>query len=221
MAITERDVDGVTVVEMDDGKANALSIPVIEEISAVLGAASRDARPVVIAGRPGMLCAGYDLETIKSGDPQRVSELLMAGRVMLRDVVSAPVPVIVACTGHAIAAGAMMLLVADLRFALDGPFRIGLTEVTIGMALPEFGVAVANHRLSPPHVTRAVAFGEVVGPEDARTFGFVDHVVDGDVVDAAISAAHSAAKIPTPAFATTKQRRNAGLLAALASAEDA
>ena len=128
---------------------------------------------------------------------------------------------IAACTGNAVAAGALLLLVADLRFALAGSWRIGLNEVRIGMALPDFGVTVGNHRLSPPCATRAVVFGELVDPQEARTFGFVDHVADDDVVTAAIDAARAVAELPADAVALTKQRRNAPLLAALTAVADA
>lgn len=219
MGISQRNVEGITVVEMDDGKANALTLGVIEDLRGVLEAASS---PVVLAGRPGMLCAGYDLETIRSGDDRRISELLSAGRNLFRDILAAPAAVVVACTGHAVAAGALLLLVADLRFAVGGAWRIGLNEVRIGMALPEFGVTVVNHRMSPAHATRAAVFGEIVEPARAREFGFVDHVIDdGAVIEAAVEAAREIAELPAAAMALTKQRRNARLLSALESVADA
>lgn len=221
MPISTRTVDGVTVVEMDDGKANALTIAAVGDLCSVLSSAREASTPVVIAGRPGRFCAGYDLETIQSGDPARIAELLSAGRALFREMLTTPVVVVVACTGHALAAGALMLLAADLGFAQAGAFRIGLNEVRIGMALPEFGVAVASHRLSPTAVTRAVVLGELVDPVGAQAFGFVDHVVDDDVIGAATDAARELAALPAAAIALTKQRRNAALLAALDAVADA
>jgi len=221
MPISTRTVDGVTVAEMDDGKANALSTAVVDELLGVLAGAREASTPIVLAGRPGRFCAGYDLETIQSGDPARIAALLTSGRVLFREMLTVPVPVIVACTGHALAAGALLLLGADLRFAQAGAFRIGLNEVRIGMALPEFGVAVASHRLSPTAVTRAVVLGELVDPVGAQAFGFVDHVVDDDVMTAATDAAREIAALPADAVALTKQRRNAALLAALDAVPDA
>jgi len=221
MPISTHTTDGVTVVEMDDGKANALTIGAIDDLLGVLADAGAASTPVVIAGRPGRFCAGYDLETIQSGDPARIAELLTAGRTLFREMLTAPVAVVVACTGHALAAGALMLLGADLRFAQAGAFRIGLNEVRIGMALPEFGVAVASHRLSTPSLTRAVVLGEIVDPVGAQAFGFVDHVVDDDVIDVATDAAREIAALPAAAIALTKQRRNAALLAVLDSVTDA
>jgi len=221
MPISTRTIDGVIVVEMDDGKVNALTIGAIDDLRGALASARESSSPVVIAGRPGRFCAGYDLETIQSGDQGRIAELLSAGRVLFREMLTAPVAVVAACTGHALAAGALLLLGADLRFAQAGAFRIGLNEVRIGMALPEFGVAVASHRLSTPSLTRAVVLGEIVDPVGAQAFGFVDHVVDDDVIDVATDAAREIAALPAAAIALTKQRRNAALLAVLDSVTDA
>jgi len=221
MPISTHTTDGVTVVEMDDGKANALTIGAIDDLLGVLADAGAASTPVVIAGRPGRFCAGYDLETIQSGDPARIAALLTAGRTLFREMLTTPVAVVAACTGHALAAGALLLLGADLRYAQAGEFRIGLNEVRIGMALPEFGVAVASHRLSVRAVTRAVVLGELVDPVGAQAFGFIDHVVDDDVIGAATDAAREIATLPADAVALTKQRRYAPLLAALDAVADA
>ena len=61
----------------------------------------------------------------------------------------------VACTGHAIAAGALLLLGADIRIGARGDFRIGLIETQLGMVLPRwaadsnFMTAVAETRVLP------------------------------------------------------------------------
>ena len=86
MPIQERNVDGVTVVEMDDGKANALTASAIEDLRCSLARAVDTSSPVVICGRPKTFCAGYDLETIRSGDPARISALLESGRVLFREI---------------------------------------------------------------------------------------------------------------------------------------
>ena len=61
-----RDGD-VAIVRMDDGKANALSNASIDAFNAALDTAERDAGAVVIVGRPGRFCAGFDLSVINAG----------------------------------------------------------------------------------------------------------------------------------------------------------
>ena len=62
-------------------------------------------------------------------------------------------PTVAACTGHALAAGALLLLSLDQRVGADGPAKIGLNEVAIGMALPIFAVELARERLTTAELT--------------------------------------------------------------------
>ncbi len=71
---------------------------------------------------------------------------------------------VAACTGHAVAAGALMVLACDLRIGVDGPVKIGLNEVAIALTLPPW--ALALDRLSRRHLQTSVALAllhEVVG----------------------------------------------------------
>ncbi len=63
------------------------------------------------------------------------------------------VPVVAACTGSAVAAGALMLLGCDVRVGADVPAKIGLNEVAIKMVLPDWAFTIAADRLSSRHIS--------------------------------------------------------------------
>ncbi|MEE1522692.1 MAG: enoyl-CoA hydratase-related protein, partial [Acidimicrobiales bacterium] len=137
-AATLRIDDGVAVVDFDDGKANVLGHDSIASLLTALDQAEHEgADAVVIAGRPGRFSAGFDLNTINAG-PDEAREMLRRGVDLFLRCYLYPRPVVAACTGHAIAAGAVILLSCDLRIGTRGEFRIGLPELTIGMGLPFF-----------------------------------------------------------------------------------
>ena len=69
-----------------------------------------------------------------------------------------------------------MMLSADRRIGSEGPFRIGMNEVAIGLTLPAFAVELARHRLAPAYFQRAVT-GDMYGPTEAVTAGFLDELV--------------------------------------------
>lgn len=118
----------------------------------------------------------------------------------------APFPVVAACTGHALAAGALMLLAADLRIGAAGGWKIGLNEVAIGMALPTWAIELARYRMPPSEFDRIV-LGETFAPDDAVAAGFLDRVVpEEDVVEEAATAASLLAKLHSRAVAGTKAR---------------
>ena len=115
----------VAVVRIDDGKANAISHAVIDGLNAALDAAERQAGAVVIIGREGKFSAGFDLSVIKQG-PDAAVGLLKAGAALALRIYEHPQPVVMGCTGHALAMGAILLMAADIRIGSTGPAKIGL-----------------------------------------------------------------------------------------------
>ena len=138
---------------------------------------SEDGAVVVLTGRDGYFSAGFDLKVFSAGDPDRVVEMLRLGATLTERMLSFPTPVIVACSGHAIAAGSFVLLAADARIGVDGPFQIGLNEVKIGLTVPWFAIELARGRLTPAHFDRAVVTARCMTPSEGVVAGFLDQLV--------------------------------------------
>jgi enoyl-CoA hydratase len=118
-----------------------------------------------------------------------------------------PRPVVAAATGHALAAGAILLLASDSRIGARGDFKIGLNEVSIGMVLPVFGVELARARLSKRHFSSAVSRARIYDPDSAVDAGFLDRVATADALfDNALVDAQQLAGLAHPAFFETKKR---------------
>ena len=118
-----------------------------------------------------------------------------------------PQPVVVACTGHAIAAGALTVLVGDARLGAEGDFKVGLNETAIGLTLPLFGIEFARDRLSSRHFTRAVIQAEIYDPAGAVEAGFLDRVYAPEALtDRALAEARRLAQLPGEAYRNTKLR---------------
>ena len=122
--------------------------------------------------------------------PDAVRALVKEGALLTMRVYEFERPVVIACTGHALAAGAILLMAADVRIGSAGPFKIGLNEVAIGMPIPIFAAELARDRLSRRHVTAATALATIYDPQGALDAGYFDGVVEPDgVVDAALERA--------------------------------
>lgn len=196
--------DSVAVIRLDDGKANALSPGVIDALRESLERAEKDVATVLLVGRPGRFSAGFDLNVMRQGG-DALRSLVTAGAELALRIFGFPRPVVAACTGHAIAMGAIVLLAADHRVGARGEFKLGLNEVALGMTLPLFGVELARHRISRRHLTRAVLASEMYAPDTAVDAGFLDRVVEpGAVYDEALSEAHRLSQLGTGAFRNTK-----------------
>ncbi len=204
--------ESLAVVRVDDGKANALSPQVIEALHAGLDRAEKEAGAVLLLGRPGRFCAGFDLGVMRGG-PGAMRDLVTAGAELVLRQLEFPLPIVSACTGHALAAGALLLLASDLRVAARGDFKIGLNEVAIGMGLPIFAIEMARHRLSRRHFVRATSQARIYAPDEAVDAGYVDQAVDADELESVARAeAARLAQAPQPAFRHTKRRIHAAVV---------
>ncbi len=211
--------DGIAWITLDDGKVNALSRERIDEIGVALDAAERAAAVAVLRGRPGIFSAGFDLTSFQRG-PQASREMVFAGAQLILRLLAFPHPVLTVCTGHAYPMGAFLMLSADARLGLTGPWRIGMNEVAIGLTVPKFAVELARHRLTPPGFARVTA-AAMFGPEEALRLGYLDRVLAADeLAGAAVEEASRLRALDRPSFQATKARINERALQAVRAAVD-
>ena len=204
--------DGVAVLRFDDGKANVLSYAAVDSFSAALDRAQAEAGAVCVVGREGRLCAGFDL-TVMTAGPDAARDLVARGGQMLMRLYQHPQPVVVAVTGHALAAGALLVLSCDVRIGADVPAKIGLNETSIGMPLPLFALALAEDRLTRRALVRATLCAEVYDPHGAVEVGYLDRVTPADEVAAeAIAEARRLAAYSPDAYSLTKASLRAATL---------
>ena len=213
---------GVATVTMDDGKVNVLATTMLDALGAALDRAEADDAVVLLRGRPGVLSAGFDLSVLQAGGSD-AERMLRGGFELSERLLAFPTPVVIACTGHAIAMGLFLLLSGDLRLAAAGPARLVANEVAIGLTLPLAAVEVCRQRLTPAAFTRVTVLSEVFAPGDeAVAAGILDRVVpDGELDAAAAEAAQGLALLDHTAHAATKRRTREAALTALRSAIDA
>lgn len=215
-ALVDYELDGrIATVTMDDGKVNALSPAMFAELNVAFDRAESDRAVVVLTGRPGMFSAGFDLGVMRGGGRPAV-DMLLAGFRLAERMLGFPLPIVVACTGHAIAMGVFLVCAADQRIGVKGDFKIGANEVAIGLTLPWSATEICRQRLSPAYLTRAAITAEMLTPEDAVTAGFLDRLTDAAALTAAARAeADRLAALDPDAFAATKLRVREPALAAV------
>ena len=197
--------DDVALIRMDDGKANAINFAMIDAINAAFDKAEAKAKAVVLAGREGRFSGGFDLKAFATLDREGVDRLLDQGAELLLRLYGGPLPVVAACTGHAIAMGSFMLLACDTRVGAAGDFKIGANETLTGMNLPIFAVEMARARLNPAHFTRAMVQSNIYDPAGAVDSGFLDVTVElSQVEQQALAIATRLATLPASSYAWNK-----------------
>lgn len=185
--VTTRRRPPLREVALDSGKRNVLTLEAVQALREAL-APDPETPVVVLRGRPDGFCVGLDNATLAAGDSAREALLAEMGELLL-EAASGPTRIVAACEGHAVAAGAMLLLVADVRIGAPGAYQIGFTEPRLGMPLPELPVLLARQRLDRRRLHEVTVLGRTLGPEEAAAAGFLDRVVESDALQSEAEAA--------------------------------
>jgi enoyl-CoA hydratase len=214
--------DRIAHVTISNGKANALSPEVIAQLGAALtraeDAGEEQVGALLITGAPGMLSGGFDLKVMRAS-AAAAGKLVTDGGELITRMFGSEMPVVIACSGHAVAAGALLMLGADERIGARGAFRIGLIETEIGMVLPKWAVELARERLSPRQLQIATVGAKMYDPDGAVGAGYLDGVVAPELLEAsALEAAQRWASLPRGAYRGQVRMNRGEVLGRLADA---
>lgn len=194
----------VALMVLDYGRVNALDNEAIDSLRRTLDDAEQQAEAVVLAGRPGFFCGGVDTSVL-AFDRRAVDDLLERYNDLILQLVGFPRPLVAACTGHAVGAGAALLLCCDVRIGAAGDFKIGFNEVAVGLPLYDLHYELARARLSPRYLALACNTAQIYTPDQAARVGFLDSATTEDPVEQACgTAAGLAQHLDTVAFAATR-----------------
>lgn len=207
--------DGIAHLNFDAGKANVLNSTSLAALEHALDQVKSE-KAVVLSGRPGMFSGGLDLKTLPQLPSEEFKATLRQFGQLCKKLLTYPRPVVCAITGHAIAGGTVILLCCDHRIGEAGDFKIGLSEVPIGMPLPTFVYRLAEHSVSKRHITEATLHGRLYPPDEAERIGYLQSVTEpGEAVHRAHQVAANLAALPNPAYIVTKKRITSEILASL------
>ena len=195
----------VSIITLNDGKANVFSPEMSKTISSLLDEVPDDKGSLVITGRPGIFSAGFDLKIISSGDASAVSSMIKTGFTLLARVYNFPRPVIAACSGHGVALGAFLLCCADYRIGAKGQFIVQANETRNNMSIPTPILEISKTMISKTHWYRAILNAEAYPIEKAIEPGYLDEVVEAEsLMTRAMEVANDLATLGHPHYKITK-----------------
>lgn len=212
----------VSRIVMDDGKANVMSIAMLEALHGAFDQAEQDKTVVILSARGRHFSGGFDLNVFAKGSAQEQYRMVRSGAELALRILSFPTPVVAACQGNAFPMGAFLIMSSDHRIAAEGNYRIGMNEVAIGLTPPRFAIEIARQRLTPAYFSRTVLTGEMFGPDEAVTAGFFDRVVPAaELESAAEAAAQALSQIHMVHHAAAKARARGAVIATIRAMIDA
>ncbi len=197
------------VVAMRHGPANALDPALVASLGASLDEAERSGRPLVLTGNGRFFSAGLDL----AGLPREREE--MGGFVdafddLMRRLFLFPCPTVAAVNGHAVAGGAILAAACDVRIGAVGSYRVGVSEVQLGVIFPATAFEVLRAAIPAARTAEVLLRGRLTGPEDAVTNGFLHELGSAEaLLERAVERAEELGALPREAYAHTKRELRA------------
>ncbi|MHA6203999.1 enoyl-CoA hydratase/isomerase family protein [Dyella soli] len=212
----------ITEINLARPPVNALNIDLLRAVRhAIDGALDAGTRGLVLSGAPGMFSAGVDVPALLGRDRDGVREFWREFFHTCSKLALSPVPVVAAITGHSPAGGAVLSLFCDYRVMAEGPFRIGLNEVQVGLVVPE-SIQLALRRIVGPYrAERLIVAGAMIESAQALACGLVDELTGVEqVTTRAIHWLESMLALPSNAMLTTRALARADLTKAWADPDN-
>lgn len=213
--------DDVQVIRIDHGKANAIDGDLVAFLSTALGrAVESEKKAVVLTGKDGFFSAGLNLKELPD-TVEGMASFLDDFEALGRTLVELPLPLVVAVNGHAIAGGCIIAAAGDVRLGAAGTYRIGVSEVTLGIVFPAFAFELMRQTLAPRSVTEVLLSGKLLTPDEAVEAGILHRVVSPEsLLQEAIAVARGLGEKPSLAFRHSKLALRAPMLERIAKTRD-
>ena len=203
----------MAVVTLDRPRANAINPTLVAELRRAVADAA-DAPTLVLTSSQSLFSAGWDLPTVRAFGREEMSRFLGDFTGLMRELFVFDGPVVAALPGHAIAGGLILASAADERIAAEEKGEFGLSEVALGVPIPQACFEIFRHLLGDRGAERLAAAGDNVSAARALEMGLLDRVVPAaDLLDVAVERARQLAGRSRAAYAEIKRRSRAETLA--------
>jgi len=199
-------VDGIAVLTLTHGKANALDIELCDALAARFAELRKfGEKAVILTGQGEIFSAGVDLKQLSSGGADYIRQFLPALHRLYEAIFFHPRPVIAAINGHAIAGGCVLACCADRRIMAREAGRIGLTEILVGVPFPALAFEIVRVSVPPRYLPEFTLSGATYATDEALKRGWVDELAEpADLMDDAMAVAEELSLLSPAAFAQTK-----------------
>ena len=173
----------VAIAWLNKPKANTYDADLMRDLSAVVDDVrfDDDVDVCVLASKlDGMWSAGADINLLASSTPDYKAMFCLDCQETLNKLESTPKLFVAAIDGHCVGGGLEIALAADLRFASDGPWKIGLPEVTLGVLPGTGGTQRLPRLIGKSRAIDLMTTGRTLGPKEALEWGILNRIFPRD-----------------------------------------
>ncbi|XP_071938061.1 enoyl-CoA delta isomerase 2, peroxisomal-like [Coffea arabica] len=172
----------LTLTGDDEHRLNPTLIASIRWALAEVKSQATKGSVLITSGQGKFFSNGFDLRYAQAagsvqGAKDRLMNMVEIFKPLVADLISLPMPTIAAITGHAAAAGLMLAVSHDYITMRSDKGVLYMSELDIGMTLPDYFNAIFRSKIGSPSARRALLLrASKVRAEEAAGMGIIDSV---------------------------------------------
>jgi enoyl-CoA hydratase/carnithine racemase len=175
MAVT---YNGGTIT-LDNPPANSYDITFMRELAQAIEAAEADTDYLVVVVRsasPKFFSAGADIKRFLANDVEPNMDMIRLAHEALASIARSRTLFVACIAGHALGGGLEIALACDVRYAIEGRYRLGTPEVTLGLLPGNGGTQRLPRLIGAGPALELLITGRQLSPDEARQIGLVSQV---------------------------------------------
>jgi len=172
--------DAVGHIVLDRPPANSYDRGFMDDFDAAIEQARADDAVKAIVVRSAserFFSAGADVSVFAKSDFDAQNAFVVCANETMSKLESIPKVVIAAINGHCLGGGLEIALCCDFRIAAEGPYKIGLPEVTLGLLPGTGGTQRLPRLIGRQKALELMLRGTTLSPQEAKDLGVVDELV--------------------------------------------
>ena len=198
-----------STITLDNPPANSYEISFMKELAGAIEAAEadQDARVVVVrSASEKFFSAGADIKRFLANDVEANMDMIRLAHEALASIARSRKLFVACIAGHALGGGLEIPLACDVRYAIEGRYRLGTPEVTLGILPGNGGTQRLPRLIGAGPALELLTSGRQISPEEALQLGLVSQLFpDQAAFDEQI------ARLPGAAPARARQHQASGL----------
>lgn len=217
--VSVRTADAVGIIELNHPPANSYDISLMRELADAITAVDTNgdiAAVILRSAIPGFFCGGADIKAFGKNAPRENVEMIAYAHDTLRSISRSDKIFIAEIGGHCLGGGLEIALACDLRMGADGPYKIGLPEVKLGILPGNGGTQKLPALVGPSKALELMITGRTLSPEEALRHHILDRLYPKeDLADETMRFATDLSQGATLAIAMIKRATVGGPAASL------
>jgi enoyl-CoA hydratase/carnithine racemase len=181
MGVSYSSAGNVGSITLDNPPANSYDLAFVREFAAAIQTAGEDPRARVIALRSAsekFFSAGADVKRFLANEVEANMEMVESAHEALAHLARSPKLFVACVTGHALGGGLEMALACDVRYGVEGRFRLGTPEVSLGLLPGNGGTQRLPRLIGVGPALELLTTGRQLSVEEAHRLGILSQVFE-------------------------------------------